>query len=73
VQKYFNQADTFKDIGTTLKPRMKEYLEDVLPAEILKQPKKGFSLATNIGDESSAQKKYYMESLALIFSELTNG
>jgi len=69
VQKYFNQSDTFDNLESSLKPRMRDYVKDVLPLAILDQPKKGFGLTTNIGNESSAQKKYYLEGLTLLFSD----
>ena len=67
VQKYFNQTDTFRDIDRKLKPRFRDYVKDVLPASILSQPKKGFGLATELGDELAAQKSWYTDSLRLLF------
>jgi len=44
IEKYFNQTDTFENIGKHLKPRFREYVSNVLPKRIFEMGKKGFSM-----------------------------
>ena len=46
IQKYFNQADTFENLGKYLKPQFREYVSNVLPKKIFGMEKKGFSMPT---------------------------
>jgi asparagine synthase (glutamine-hydrolysing) len=44
IEKYFNQPDTFDNIGKYLKPQFREYVSNVLPGKIFEMEKKGFSM-----------------------------
>lgn len=44
IEKYFNQSDTFENIGKHLKPRFREYVSNVLPKRIFEMEKRGFSM-----------------------------
>ena len=46
IEKYFNKADTFKNLGKYLKPQFREYVSNVLPKKIFDMEKKGFSMPT---------------------------
>jgi len=46
IEKYFNQADTFENLGRYLKPQFREYISNVLPKKIFEMEKKGFSMPT---------------------------
>jgi asparagine synthase (glutamine-hydrolysing) len=46
IEKYFNQPDTFENIGKYLKPQFREYVSNVLPSRIFEMEKKGFSMPT---------------------------
>ncbi|HEY3370547.1 MAG TPA: asparagine synthase (glutamine-hydrolyzing) [Prolixibacteraceae bacterium] len=55
IEKYFNQADTFENLGKYLKPQFRDYVSTVLPGKIFEMEKKGFSMPTEkwIGGPSS--------------------
>lgn len=46
IEKYFNQADTFVNIGNYLKPQFRDYVSNVLPKTVMGMKKKGFSMPT---------------------------
>ncbi|MDP3913875.1 MAG: asparagine synthase (glutamine-hydrolyzing) [Bacteroidota bacterium] len=46
IEKYFNQPDTFENIGKYLKPQFREYVSNVLSSRIFEMEKKGFSMPT---------------------------
>lgn len=46
IEKYFNQPDTFENIGKYLKPQFREYVSNILPSKIFEMEKKGFSMPT---------------------------
>ena len=80
IEKYFNQADTFENMGKYLKPQFREYVSNILPKKILSMEKKGFSMPTekwvNVNSEatytgfkaSGAAQHWYLKMLCEIES-----
>jgi asparagine synthase (glutamine-hydrolysing) len=54
IEKYFNQSDTFENIGKYLKPQFREYVSTVLPDIIFGMEKKGFSMPTEYWTNSNS-------------------
>lgn len=46
IEKYFNQTGTFEKLEKYLKPQFREYVSNILPPEIFKMDKRGFSMPT---------------------------
>jgi asparagine synthase (glutamine-hydrolysing) len=73
VEKYFNQKNTFRGIGKTLKPRFRNYVIEILPENVLKMKKSGFTMPLKNWIRDSTQeidsKTWYLMGLKEIFKE----